>query len=76
MILNYKTFGKQNKVSSLTFSALGGRVKEKNQKPAAKNFANPSEGEAERSEFAVRIFVKKSSDFVQKVPPIYKTLIL
>jgi len=24
-----------------------------------------------RSKFAVRIFVKKSSDFVQKVPPIY-----
>ena len=33
--------------SSLTFSAQGGRGKEKNQKPAAKNFASPSEGEAE-----------------------------
>ena len=47
MILNYKTFGKQNLGSSLIFSALGGRGKEKNQKPAAKNFASPSEGEAE-----------------------------
>jgi len=29
-----------------------------------------------RSKFAVRIFVKKSSDFVQKVPPIFKIRIL
>jgi len=29
MILNYKSFSKQNKGSSLTFSALGGRGKEK-----------------------------------------------
>jgi len=28
-----------------------------------------SGGGAERSKFAVRIFVKKSSDFNQKVPP-------
>jgi hypothetical protein len=33
--------------SSLIFSALGGRGKEKKEKPAAKNFASPSEGEAE-----------------------------
>ena len=33
--------------SSLTFSAQGGRGKEKNQKPAAKIFASPSEGAAE-----------------------------
>ncbi len=33
--------------SSLIFSAQGGRGKEKNQMPAAKNFASPSEGEAE-----------------------------
>jgi len=46
MILNYKSFGKQNKGSSLTFSALGGRGKEK-KLPAAKNFARPSGGEAE-----------------------------
>jgi hypothetical protein len=37
----------KKKGSSLTFSAPGGRGKEKNQKPAAKNFASPSEGEAE-----------------------------
>jgi hypothetical protein len=30
-----------------------------------------SGGGAERSKFAVRIFVKKSSDFVQKVPLFY-----
>lgn len=47
MILNYNKLGKQNKGSSLTFSALGGRGKEKKDKPAAKNFASPSEGEAE-----------------------------
>jgi hypothetical protein len=35
-----------------------------------------SGGGAERSKFAVRIFVKKSSDFVQKVPPIFKIRIL
>jgi len=33
--------------SSLIFSAQGGRGKEKNCKPAAKNFASLSEGEAE-----------------------------
>ena len=33
--------------SSLTFSAQGERGKEKNQKPTAKNFGSPSEGEAE-----------------------------
>jgi len=33
--------------SSLTFSALGGRGKEKNQKPAAKIFRRRSEGAAE-----------------------------
>ena len=33
--------------SSLIFSAQGGRGKEKNCKPAAKNFASPSEGAAE-----------------------------
>jgi len=27
--------------------------------------------EARQSKFAIRIFVKKSSDFIQKVPPIY-----
>ena len=32
---------------SLTFSAQGGRGKEKNCLPATKNFASPSEGEAE-----------------------------
>ena len=47
MILNYNKLGKQNKGSSLTFSALGGRGKEKINKPAAKIFASPSEGEAE-----------------------------
>jgi hypothetical protein len=33
--------------SSFVFSAQGGRGKEKNCKPAAKNFVSPSEGEAE-----------------------------
>ena len=33
--------------SPLTFSAQGGRGKDKNCKPAAKNFVSPSEGEAE-----------------------------
>jgi len=47
MILNYYKLGKQNKGSSLTFSALGGRGKEKKDKPAAKISASPSEGEAE-----------------------------
>ena len=47
MILNYYKLGKQNKGSSLTFFALGGSGKEKKEKPAAKNFASPSEGEAE-----------------------------
>jgi hypothetical protein len=32
--------------------------------------------EARQSKFAVRIFVKKSSNFVQKVPPIFKIRIL
>jgi len=47
MILNYNKLGKQNKGSSLIFSASGGWGREKNCKPAAKNFASPSEGEAE-----------------------------
>ena len=47
MILNYNKLGKQNKGSSLIFSVQGGWGKEKNCKPAAKNFASPSEGEAE-----------------------------
>jgi len=34
--------------------------------------ARASGGGAEQSKFKVRIFVKKSSDFVQKVPPIFK----
>jgi hypothetical protein len=32
--------------------------------------------EARQSKFAIRIFVKKGSDFVQKVPPIFKIRIL
>ena len=46
MILNYKTFGKQNKGSSLNFSASGGRDKEKEEK-ATEKIAVQSEGEAE-----------------------------
>jgi len=46
--------------SSLIFSTQGGRGKEKNHKPAAKNFASPSEGAAEggpaRLNFALRNF--------------------
>ena len=37
----------KKKGSSLLFSAQGGRGKEKNYKPAEKNFASPSEGAAE-----------------------------
>ena len=44
--------------SSLNFSALGGRGKEKNQKPAAKNFVSQSEGEAEFFENAASIDMK------------------
>ncbi len=132
MILNYIKLGKQNKGSSLNFSASGGWDKEKKEKAAekiavgsegeaeggvwgefrlaraeakprrparseqspAKKFSFPfrrkrnrapnqkmrrkifcgtaseaSGGGAERSNFAVRIFVKKSSDFVQQIPP-------
>jgi len=32
--------------------------------------------EARQSKFTIRIFVKKSSDFIQKVPPIFKIRIL
>jgi hypothetical protein len=47
MIPNFENSSNRNKGSSIYFSAPGGRGKEKNQKPAAKNFADPSEGEAE-----------------------------
>jgi len=47
MIPQTSKISKQILGSSLTFSAQGGRGKEKNQKSAAKNFASPSEGEAE-----------------------------
>jgi hypothetical protein len=49
-----------------------GGMGEMNARPArAENFfALPRE--ARQSKFAVRIFVKKSSDFVQKVPPVGK----
>ena len=47
MIPQTSKISKQILGSFLTFSAQGGRGKEKNQKPAAKNFASPSEGEAE-----------------------------
>ena len=133
MIPQTSKISKQILGSSFVFSAQGGRGKEKDCKPAAKNFASPSEGEAEggcggnsaspepkrspaallvqsraqqksflflleekirraqikkceenffagwrasaigggggASKFAVRIFVKKSSDFVQQTPP-------
>jgi len=58
--------------SSLTFSAQGGRGKEKNQKPVAKNFASPSEDE-ERQVLSIeaqltelREFAKQSNLFVVK----------
>ena len=44
MIPNFQNSSNKNKGSTLTFSALGGRGKEKNQKLAAKNFASRSEG--------------------------------
>jgi len=47
MIPNFQNSSNKNKGSTLTFSALGGRGKEKNQKLAAKNFASRSEGAAE-----------------------------
>ena len=47
MITNTKILVNSNFGSSLIFSALGGRGKEKKEKPTAKNFASPSEGEAE-----------------------------
>ena len=47
MITNTKILFNSNFGSSLIFSALGGRGKEKKEKPTAKNFASPSEGEAE-----------------------------
>jgi len=76
----YLIFPQQKLGSSLNFSASGGWDKEKKEKAAEKFLRSPSEGAAEggcggnsaapeRSNFAVRIFVKKSSDFVQKVPP-------
>ena len=46
MITNTKILVNSNFGSSLIFSALGGRGKEKKEKPAAKNFVSPSEGEA------------------------------
>jgi hypothetical protein len=45
--MKFLTFSQTKIGSSLNFSALGGRGKEKKEKPAAKNFASPSEGEAE-----------------------------
>src|SRR3989338_6448938 len=47
MIPQTSKISKQILGSSLIFSASGGRDKEKKEKPAAKNFASPSEGEAE-----------------------------
>ena len=47
MILNYKTFSKQNLGNSFLFSTQGGRGKEKNQKPATKKSVRPSKGMAE-----------------------------
>ena len=47
MMPNFIKTSKQILGSFLTFPAQGGRGKEKNQKPAAKNFASPSEGETE-----------------------------
>ena len=47
MIPNFQNSSNKNKGSTLTFSALGGWGKEKNQKLAAKNFASRSEGAAE-----------------------------
>ena len=63
----------KKKGSSFIFSAQGGRGKENNYKPAAKNFASPSEGAAEGGlVFALPpaepIGRKISSDFNQKVP--------
>ncbi|MBU3969058.1 hypothetical protein KJ991_02485 [Patescibacteria group bacterium] len=46
MIPQTSKISKQILGSSLTFSAQGGRGKEKNQKPVAKNFASPNEDEA------------------------------
>ena len=46
MIPQTSKISKQILESSLTFSALGGRGKEKRIKPAAKIFASPNEGEA------------------------------
>jgi hypothetical protein len=43
---------------------------------AEKFSALPSRRRREQSKFAVRIFVKKCSDFVQKVPPIFRIRIL